>query len=98
MAIHKWRDVRARGKLRAQTLAEIDAAVAKEVRSMRALREALGLTQADMAKLASMTQSEVSRFESRDDHKISSVREMVEALGGELEVIAVFRGKRVRVA
>jgi predicted transcriptional regulator len=98
MAIHKWKDVRARGKLSAEKLSQIDADVAEEVRSMRALREALGLTQADMAKLANMTQSDVSKFEKRDDHKISNVREMVEALGGELEVVAVFRGKRVRVA
>jgi predicted transcriptional regulator len=98
MPTHKWSDVRKRGKLSAQQLAKIDADVAEEIRSMRALREALGLTQADMAKLANMTQGEVSRFENRDDHKISSVREMVEALGGELEVIAVLRGKRVRVA
>jgi predicted transcriptional regulator len=98
MAIHKWKDVRARGKLSADKLAQIDAEVAEEVRSMRALREALGLTQADLAKLANMTQSDVSKFENRDDHRISSVREMVEALGGELEVVAVFRGKRVRVA
>jgi predicted transcriptional regulator len=89
---------RRRGKLSEAKLAEIDAAVADEVRSMRELREALGLTQADLAKLANMTQSDVSKFEKRDDHKISNVREMVEALGGELEVVAVFRGKRVRVA
>ena len=65
---------------------------------MRKLREALGLTQADLAKLANMTQSEVSRFEKRDEHRLSSLREMVEALGGELEVVAVVGGKRVRVA
>ncbi len=99
MGVHKWRDIRnASGKISAERLAKIDAEVAEEVRSMRALREALGLTQADFAKLTNMTQGEVSRFERRDDHKISNVREMVEALGGELEVVAVLRGKRVRVA
>jgi DNA-binding XRE family transcriptional regulator len=70
----------------------------QEVRSFRELREALGITQTDLAKLANMTQSEVSKFETRDDHRIERMREVVEALGGKLEVIAVLGDKRVRVA
>lgn len=99
MKTHRWRDIRsAHGKVTPQRLAEIDAAVAEEVRSFRELREALGITQADLAKLANMTQSEVSKFETREDHRIERMREMVEALGGKLEVIAVLGEKRVRVA
>jgi transcriptional regulator with XRE-family HTH domain len=48
------------------------------------VREALGITQTELAKLANMTQSEVSKFESRDDHLIERMRELVEALGGKL--------------
>jgi hypothetical protein len=40
-----------------------------------------------------MTQSELSRLESRADHRISTLRRYVEAMGGELE-IAVLVGKR----
>jgi hypothetical protein len=36
--------------------------------------------------------------ETREDHRIGRMREMVEALGGKLEVIAVLGEKRVRVA
>lgn len=96
MKTHRWRDIRsAGGKVSEKRLAEIDAEVEEEVRSYRRLREALGLTQAEVAKLANMTQSEVSRFEQRDDHRISNLREMVEALGGKLEVTAVLGSKRV---
>ena len=99
MKTHRWRDIRsAGGKISQERLAEIDAAVAEEVHSFRELREALGITQTEFAKLANMTQSEVSKFESRDDHLIERMRELVEALGGKLEVIAVLGDKRVRVA
>jgi predicted transcriptional regulator len=97
MKVHKWKDIK-RKRFSDEQIREIKAAAAEGLGSIRRLREALGLTQADVAKLASMTQSEVSRFETREDHKISSLREMVEALGGELEVVAVVGGKRVRVA
>lgn len=98
MKTHRWQDIKSRGgRISAETMAKIEAEVAEEVRTYRALREALGLTQADVAKLANMTQSEVSRFEQRDDHRISNLREMVEALGGKLEVTAVLGDKRVRL-
>lgn len=99
MKTHRWKDIRdAGGKISQKRLAEIDAAVVEEVRTFRELREALGITQTDLAKLANMTQSEVSKFETRDDHRIERMREMIEALGGKLEVIAVLGDKRVRVA
>jgi predicted transcriptional regulator len=99
MKTRKWRDVRgAAGKVSEKRLAEIDADVADEVRSIRTLREALGMTQAELAQLANMRQGEVSRFEQREDHKISRLRDLVEAMGGELEVVAVIGNKRVRVA
>jgi predicted transcriptional regulator len=44
-----------------------------------------------------MSQSEVARFEKRDDHRISTLRRIVEALGGELEIRAVFKGRTVRL-
>jgi predicted transcriptional regulator len=99
MKTHRWRDIRgAGGKVSPKRLAEIDDAVAEEARSFRTLREGLGITQTELAKLANMTQSEVSKFETREDHRIERMREMVEALGGKLEVIAVIGDKRVRVA
>jgi predicted transcriptional regulator len=93
-----WKSVRAarltpvaaaRAKKRAQ--------VQIEEQSLRELRQGLDLTQVDAAKVAEMTQSELSRLESRGDHRISTLRRYVEALGGQLEVSAVFGGKRVKL-
>jgi hypothetical protein len=55
------------------------------------------MTQVDAARAAEMTQSELSRLESRGDHRISTLRRYVEALGGSLEVTAVFGTRRVKL-
>lgn len=65
--------------------------------TLQELRKGLSLTQVDVARTADMTQSELSRLESRGDHRISTLRRYVEALGGELEVTALFNGRRVKL-
>jgi hypothetical protein len=65
--------------------------------TLQELRRGLSLTQVDVARTAAMTQSELSRVESRGDHLISTLRRYVEALGGELEVAAIFGGRRVKL-
>ena len=65
--------------------------------NLRALRELLGKTQEELARLAATAQSELSRAERRDDHLVSTLRRYVEALGGELEVVASFGKKRIRL-
>lgn len=94
--LKRWSEVR-RGKLSPADEAEVAAAVAAELAEMtlRELREAAGKTQVEVAALTAMAQSELSKVERRDDHKLSTLRRYVEALGGELEVVAVLNGKRV---
>ena len=65
--------------------------------TLRDLREQAGKTQGDLVELTEMTQAELSRFERRDDRKLSTLRRYVEALGGELEVVATFGKKRVKL-
>lgn len=68
--------------------------------SLRAMREGVHKTQAQVAKALGMTQSEVSRLESRDDVLLSTLRAYARALGAECEVVMVFpkTGHRLRVA
>ena len=99
MKTHSRKGVRdARGKVSQKRLAKLDAAVAEEVCSFRELREALGVTRRELAKLTGMTQSEVAKFEIRDDHRLERLNDLVDAVGGKLEVVAVVGDKRVRVA
>jgi hypothetical protein len=66
--------------------------------SLRALREAVGKTQLEIADTASMNQGDVSKLEQRDDVRLSTLRRYVAALGGELELVVVLpAGKRVNV-
>lgn len=51
----------------------------------------------ETAKAAAMTQAGVSVLEKRDDHLLSTLRRYIEALGGEIEVVARFGDKTVRV-
>jgi predicted transcriptional regulator len=65
--------------------------------SLKAIRQELDLTQTEVGRSADMTQSELSRLESRTDHLTSTLRRYVEALGGKLEITAVFGDRRVKL-
>jgi predicted transcriptional regulator len=65
--------------------------------TLKALRQDLELTQVEVSRAASMTQSELSRLEGRTDHLTSTLRRYVEALGGQLEISAVFGQRRVKL-
>ena len=54
------------------------------------LRNAKQLTQADMAELLNVPQSSISRIEQRTDMYLSTLRNYVHAIGGVLQIQAVF--------
>lgn len=91
-----WQEIRSK-KFTAVQLQQIDDAVEQELLEMdlRALREAMGLTQEELAERIAITQSQLSKMERREDHRISTVRRYVAALGGELEIVAVVGDKRI---
>lgn len=63
--------------------------VAEEL-SLRDLRHAHKLTQAEVAEVLGMAQEGVSRLEKRVDLLISTLRGYVEAMGGHLRLVAEF--------
>jgi transcriptional regulator with XRE-family HTH domain len=65
--------------------------------NLQELRKAAGVTQTEVAAKTGMAQADVSRTESREDHRLSTLRRYVKAFGGELEVSAVVNGRRVRL-
>lgn len=98
MAFKPWREIRAK-RLSPQESAEVGAAVAAELQEMdlRELREAAGKTQAEMAEALRTVQPEISRLERREDYRLSTLQKYVTALGGSLELVAVFGNRRVRL-
>lgn len=99
----KWRDLRARlvaeGKLDEDRLTEGAKRLQAEIRAYRLaeMRATYLLNQSDVAERIGISQSRVSRIERGDlDHtEIATVRDYVEALGGELEVLAKFGDERI---
>jgi hypothetical protein len=57
---------------------------------LRSLRLTLGKTQVEVAKKAKMRQADLSRLERRGDTKLSTLRRYVKAMGGTVEMVAVF--------
>jgi hypothetical protein len=98
LGTQNWKAVRAQ-RLSRTAIARVTqrARVQIEELTLQELRRGLNLTQVDAARAAEMTQSELSRLESREDHRISTLRRYVEALGGELEVAAIFGTRRVKL-
>ena len=81
-----------REKMSPESRARADAMAAelrKEIR-LAELRQALGVSQEELAELLEKKQAAISRFERRSDIHVSTLREFVKALGGQLEIIAKF--------
>ena len=99
MKVHRWEDIRKKNKLTPEQRAETDLRVQAELleMSLRDVRELAGMTQVDLASKADFAQSELSKIERREDHLLSTLRKYIEALGGELEVVAVLGDKRSRL-
>jgi predicted transcriptional regulator len=95
MKTHKWSALEK--KMSPERLARVQAKVDGEISAIniRRLREALGETQVEAAAKADMTQPELSRLERASDVRFSTLRRYVKAMGGEIEVIAVVKGKRI---
>ncbi len=98
MKLHRWQDVKNRHLDPARQKASRRWAEGETLgMNLRALRELTGKTQTEMAELAEMTQGELSKTERREDHLLSTLRRYVKALGGKLEVLAIFDDKQIRL-
>jgi len=78
---------------KARKLAAGDLAVIEMTR----LRESRKVTQEQLAGKLRVTQAAVSRLERRTDMHLSTLREFVRALGGEVEIRAVFHDGTVKL-
>jgi len=63
--------------------------IAEEM-TLRELRKARKLTQVRMARALGIKQDSVSRLEKRSDLLLSTLRKTVEAMGGNLSLVAAF--------
>lgn len=80
-------------------LAEVERRVQKSLVQMRLqeLRKARRLSQVALAKKLKAQQATISKLERRTDMYVSSLRQYINAMGGELEIIARFPEGAVRI-
>jgi len=93
----KWRDLYA--TISPDRRARIEAHVAQDLSEMALaeVRRARELTQQQIAKNLDVNQAWVSKVERQTDMYVSTLRSYIEAMGGELEIIARFGDKAVRL-
>src|SRR5881296_3777590 len=86
-------------RLPAERQAKINSRVNATIARMHLdeLRQARELTQMAVAATLGVNQSEISKIEHRADLYISTLAEYIQALGGELEIRAVFPDGDVRI-
>jgi DNA-binding XRE family transcriptional regulator len=95
--------------MKLHTLKELDtilgprrakAAKANARRKMEAMllgevRRQLGFTQTSIAQAMGVSQSALSQMESQGDIQLSTLRRLVKALGGELDIVARFGDRSI---
>lgn len=62
------------------------------------IRKGAGLTQEDLAKTIGIRQASLSKLESQGDMQISTLQRLINALGGQLELIAHMPAGDIRIS
>jgi DNA-binding XRE family transcriptional regulator len=70
----------------------------REEMTLSELRKAFFLTQDTLATTLNVKQAEISKIENRADMLMSTLRNFVQAMGGDLEVRAVFPDRTIEIA
>lgn len=73
------------------------ARLTNEMVSLEQLREALGISQEELANIMDVQQPAISKLVRRPDMKVSTLRELVAAMGGELRITATFSDRSVEI-
>jgi DNA-binding XRE family transcriptional regulator len=88
-----------RAKMRPEARARVEARVKETLKNMplEELRSAREMTQVNLAKVLGVQQASISKMERRTDMYLSTLRSYVEAMGGRLELRAVFQDGAVNL-
>lgn len=93
----KFRELEAKMSPAARARAEAKAERMLDDMALDELREALKLTQESLAESLHVNQAAISKVERRSDMLISTLRKIIEAMGGELEIRAILPAGVVRI-
>ncbi len=93
----KFSELRAKMAPEAQSRSAARAEAMSVEMQLQELRKSRQVTQVEVAKVMNVEQAAVSKLERRDDMYVSTLREYVKALGGELKLVASFPDADIQV-
>lgn len=94
----KFSELRARMSPQSRARAEVKAQTMLAEMPLNELRQARGLSQKMLAEVLHVQQPSIAKLEKRTDMYLSTLRSHIEAMGGELDVIARFPDGAVKIS
>lgn len=94
---HSFAELRARMTPEARAAAEVAAVHLDEEMDLAEVRRALKLSQEEIGQTLQINQGSVAKIEKRADMYVSTLRRFIEAMGGELEIVARFPDHAVKI-
>ena len=94
----KFSELRSRMSPEAQARAEAQAQAMLAEMPLNELRQARGLSQKMLAEVLHVQRPAIAKMEKRTDMYISTLRSHIEAMGGQLDVVARFPDGAVKIS
>lgn len=94
----KFADLRAQMTPESRARAEAKAQAMLAEMPLNELRQARGLSQKMLADVLHVQQPSIAKIEKRTDMYISTLRSHIEAMGGQLEIVARFPDGAVKIS
>jgi predicted transcriptional regulator len=94
----KFKELEARMSPEALRTSDVTYRRLKEAMALEELRDALRMTQQELATALNVDQSAISKLEHRTDMYVSTLQRCIAAMGGQLEIRAVFPEGTVRIS
>lgn len=94
----QFSELRAQMSPESQARAEAQAQTLLAEMPLNELRQARGLSQKRLAELLRVQQPSIAKLERRTDMYLSTLRSHIEAMGGQLEVVARFPDGAVKIS
>ena len=95
---NKFSDLRSRMSPEGQVRAKVKAEAMLTEMPLNELRQARGLSQKMLADVLNVQQPSIAKLEKRTDMYLSTLRSHIEAMGGQLEVVARFPDGAIRIS
>ncbi|MCD2514666.1 XRE family transcriptional regulator [Comamonas endophytica] len=93
----KFSELRQQMSPEAQARAEVQAQAMLAEMPLNELRQARGLSQKMLADVLRVQQPSIAKMERRTDMYLSTLRSHIEAMGGQLEIVARFPDGAVKI-